>query len=108
LTRRQCKNSVLIEEEYQSIEGQLRITEPSVTWFLCVKGMCIHSYNTKFLPFRVIVVHELKQIMQHVCTFASCCCKIYMTGVVGPELLFITYEAWFFLDGHISVWMCVE
>jgi len=101
-TRRRCENSVLIEV-YQGIEGQLRITEPSGTWFLCVKEICIHSYDTKFCPFRVIVVHELKQIMQHVFTSASCCCKIYMTGVVGPELLFIT-----FLDGHISVWMCVE
>jgi len=32
-TRRRCKNSVLIEEGYQGSEGQLRIMEPSGTWF---------------------------------------------------------------------------
>jgi hypothetical protein len=53
-------------------------------------------------------VHELKQIMQYEFTFATCCCKMYMTGVVGPELQFLTYEAWVFLNGHVSVWMCVE
>jgi len=68
----------------------------------------MHSLKSKFLPYKVIVVHELKEIMQHVFIFATCCCKIYMTEFVGPELLFITYKAWFFLDGHISVCMCVE
>jgi hypothetical protein len=28
-----------------------------------------------------------------------------MTGVLGPELLFVTYKAWFFLDGCISLWL---
>jgi len=46
--------------------------------------------------------------MQHVFTFTRCYCKIYMTGVLGPELLFITDEAWFFFDGRISVWTCME
>jgi hypothetical protein len=72
--------------------------------------VCKRDVHLQLKDFQIkVIVHELKQIMQRVFSFATCCCcNIYMTRVACPELLFKTYEKWLFLNGHISVWMWVE
>jgi hypothetical protein len=54
---------VLIEEEDQGMQAQLKTTKPSgnCSLELLCNGLCIFSQKTTFLPFKLIVVDELKQ-----------------------------------------------
>jgi hypothetical protein len=42
------------------------------------------------------------QIMQKEFIFETGCCKMYMMGLVDPQLLFIIDKAWFYISGHAN------
>jgi hypothetical protein len=69
----------------------------------CFVRICFHSHKIIFGPYKVTVVHKLKQpddaARIHFCIWLL---QNVHDGIVDSQLLFITNEVWFHVKGHVS------
>jgi hypothetical protein len=72
-------------------------------------GVSLGSASTaskliKFCPYKIPVVHELKQPdFAARIRFCNWLLQNVHDGIVDPQLLFMTDEAWFHVSGRVSV-----
>ena len=107
--KKQSKRTVLTELKVQDIQARLQISpRKSLRRLAQETGVSLGSARTatkliKFRPYKVTVVHELKQ-PDHAARIRFCNWLLQNVhdGIVDPQLLFMTDEAWFHVGGHVN------
>jgi hypothetical protein len=106
---RHRKKTVLTDEKLEDIRALLEISpRKSLRWFSQKTGVSIGCASkatklTKFRPYRIRVVHAFKPVdaPQRI-RFCNWMLKNMHDGLVDPQLLFITDEAYFHLSGYVN------
>ncbi|PNF37420.1 hypothetical protein B7P43_G16027 [Cryptotermes secundus] len=107
--KKQSKRTVLTEEKVKDIQARLQISpRKSLRRLAQETGVSLGSARTatkliKFRPYKVTVVHELKE-PDHAARIRFCNWLLQNVhdGIVDPQLLFMTDEAWFHVGGHVN------
>jgi hypothetical protein len=103
------KKRVLTDEKLEDIQDRLEISpRKSLRRLSQETGVPVGSVSKEtklitFRPYRVRVVHELKPVdAPQSIRFCKWMLKNVHDGLVDPQLLFITDEAYFHLSGYVN------
>jgi hypothetical protein len=107
--KRQSKRNITTEEKIQDIQARLQVSpRKSLRRLAQETGVSLGSALTatkliKFRPYKITVVHELKQpAFSVIIRFCNWLLQNVHHGIVDPQLLFMTDEAWFHVSGHVN------